>query len=194
MKHVKTSPKTLLFLSLPTLLILASGCGILVGNVRPVNEKSETYGVADLSQENKDWQKLDSASKGVDPTDPNVTSTEVADVAYQSKKTASIISINSACRPAQASAQNDNLHNDTNLLFLGFGEVTLREEKPMTLQNLPALQTTVQGKLNGEPMKVRTIVMRRSSCLYDLMYVATPVHFAENEAEFSHFIASLKLK
>jgi hypothetical protein len=43
-------------------------------------------------------------------------------------------------------------------------------------------------------MKLRTVVLRRGSCVYDLMYVARPEHFKDNEPDFAHFIASLKLK
>src|SRR4051812_47677682 len=90
---------------LPCLFVLASatisGCA-LIGNVKPVAEKSESYGVMDLSKENPEWVKLDTSetrsgensSGGSQETE----TTEVSDVAYQSKRNASIISLNSACR------------------------------------------------------------------------------------------------
>jgi hypothetical protein len=43
-------------------------------------------------------------------------------------------------------------------------------------------------------MMLRTFVLRRGDCVYDLMYVARPDRFAENEQDFSRFADSLKLK
>ena len=41
-----------------------SGCGVLIGNVKPVDEKSEAYGVMDLSKESPEWRKLDPQETG----------------------------------------------------------------------------------------------------------------------------------
>src|SRR5689334_22833806 len=83
-------PITLIFAAM-----VFSSCSVLVGNVKPVDEKSENYGVADLSKENADWVRVE----GEKSAKSAETNTEVADVAFQSKQTASIISLNSACRP-----------------------------------------------------------------------------------------------
>jgi hypothetical protein len=173
---------------------VGTGCSLLVGNVKPVDEKSDSYGVADLSRESPDrWQRLSATAEGVDAKDPAISVAEVPDVAFQSKATSSIISLNSACRSGGETEERD-LKGFTNLLFLGISDVSFREESELKLQRGPALETTIQGKLNGEPMKLRTVVLRRGDCLYDLMYVARPDQFPANETDFSHFIASLRLR
>jgi hypothetical protein len=167
------------------LLLLAPGCA-LVGNVKPIDEKSETYQVDDLSKGLGDWTKLPPQSGGS-------SDSSSSDVAFQSQKTASIISLNSACRPSFETEHRD-LKTFTNLLFLGISEVTQRNERDLTLQSVPALETTLKGKLNDEEMMLRTVVLQRGECVYDLMYVSRPEHFAENEADFSRFVDSLKLR
>lgn len=173
-----------------TLLLTQAGCGLLIGSVKPVDEKSETYGVLDLSRENPDWVRLKETRKA-EPAE--TTEAEISDVSFQSKKTASIISLNSACRPTYETSEQD-LKAFTNQLLLGISDITLRAEKYLTVQKTPALETTLQGTLNGESMVLKTVVLRRGPCIYDLMYVARPQYFNENERDFAHFVASLRLK
>jgi hypothetical protein len=162
--------------------------------VRPIEEKSEAYGVADLSKDSRGWEKLkpsDVKDNETSAGDGDTRPTEVSDVAFQSLKTASIISLNSACRPGH---EDRSLPALTEQLLLGITSVTLREEKDLTIQNSQALQTTIRGNVSGEPVQIRTVVLRKHDCVYDLMFVARPGTFNIDEPEFSHFIASLKLK
>jgi hypothetical protein len=177
-----------------------SGCSVVVGNVKPIEEKSTEYGVMDLSRNNADWQKLDpakTAAQGESVKEQDVSPTEVSDVAYQSKSSASIISLDSACRlapdPSRLGAERD-LKTLTDLLLLGITDVTLREERGMEVQKTPALETTIKGKLNGESMQIRTVVLKRQNCVYDLVYMSRPQYFERQLSDFSHFVASLKLR
>ena len=180
-----------------TLAISSSGCalfklaGASVGNERPVEEKSELYRIADLSKQGKEWVKLESGSGDSSRTD-------VSDVAYQSRKNASIISLNSACRKnAQDEAEDkrEDLKKLSSRLFLGLTDITFHNERGLTVQNEDALETTVQGKLNGEEeMMLRSVVLKRGVCVYDLVYMARPRHFGTNEKDFAHFVDSLRFK
>lgn len=163
---------------------LLSGCATLVGNVKPVEEKSASYGVADLSKD-PDWTQLDGEKA-------DIASTEVSDVAFQSRRTAAIISLNSSCRRGRE--HREDLHSITNLLLLGMTDVAFRTERELQVAQTLALETTVQGKLNGEEMRIRAVVLRREGCIYDLLYVARPEYFAQNERDFSQFVDSLRLK
>jgi hypothetical protein len=190
------------------LLVTQSGCGLLLGNVKPVDEKSEDYGVLDLSRTKPDeWTKLDPSDlSDSEPGESDKSSTEVSDTVFQSRKTAATISLNSACRPrselqsAQAEADSAEkgraagLRKVTNLLLLGLSDVTLRNESELKLQGRPALQTTIRGKLNGEDVMLRTVVTRKEGCTYDLVYLAPPEHFGAHLEDFSQFVASLRLK
>jgi hypothetical protein len=181
--------KILLHNTILILLFLASGCGLLVGNVRPVEEKSENYGILDLSIETPDWKKLTPTVYESGDTIPS----EVSDVAYQSSQTSSIISLNSSCRPSYENT-TQNLKDFTKLLFMGISDVTSKNEKELSLQSVPALETTIQGKLNGETMMLSAIVLRKKNCIYDLMVISRPDHFLSSENDFKKFVSSLRIK
>ncbi len=168
------------------LLLTSSGCGYLIGNVEPVEEKSEHYLVMDLSKTDSDWKKIDNGAPK--PAERS----EAVDMAFQSKKTNSIISINSTCRPSLAQS-DQSLEEFTQVLLLGITETDGREAKEISLRNTPALETTLQGKLNGEPVKIRTVVVKYRYCVYDLMYFARPENFEAQAADFELFVSSLKL-
>jgi hypothetical protein len=184
-------------------LFATSGCSVVVGNVRPLEEKSTEYGVMDLSRSNSDWKKLDpvkAAAQSESGKAQDVSPTEVSDVAYQSSSTASIISLDSACRQhgdsksSRAKGSGPDLKTLTDLLLLGITDVTLREERGLEVQKTPALETTIQGKLNGEPMEIRTVVLKRQNCVYDLVYMSRPQYFERHLNDFAHFVASLRLR
>jgi hypothetical protein len=197
-------PSLLRILWTPAVLafaFLSGGCGLLIGNVKPVEEKSDHYGVMDLAK--PEWKKLDplAAGSGEESRDPETTKTEIADAAFQSQKSAAIISINSSCRPALAGQASDDpeearaeLRKLSYLLLLGISDFSERTERNLTIQSVPALETTVQGKMSGAPIRLRTVVLKRATCVYDLMYMAEPSRFAASEKDFSDFVASLRVK
>lgn len=177
---------------------VGSGCGILIGNVKPVEEKADDYQALDLSRENPDWVRLREKevpkAEVSDNGEPSSNgNNDVSDLAYQSRKTANIVSINSACRSALRN-QGQDLKTFTQELLLGISDVTSRQETQIKVQDIPALQTTVQGKLNNEPVKLRTVVLLFNTCVYDLMYVARPETFAAKEEDFSRFVQSLRVR
>ncbi len=194
--------RTLALIALPLVLLTQTGCGLLLGKVKPVDEKSDYYGVMDLSKEKPaEWSKLDPAqiANGAE-RDKDTTSSEVSDAVYQNKKTASTISINSACRPP-GYVEKQDLRSVTNLLFLGLSDVTLRTERELPIQLNPALETTIRGKLaiapgsrSKEEVMLRTVVLKKEGCVYDLVYLAPPQFFEANLNDFTQFVASLRLK
>ena len=181
-----------LILCLLFLTFTSSGCGVLLGNVKTVDEKSENYRVEDLAQKNSDWHKLEPTQVGAKQPDTDPTrETDTTDLAFQSKKTASIISLNSACRQGQ---NLESLQETSHLLFLGISDVTQREETDLEIDHQRALQTTLQGILNSQPVKLRTVVLQKTGCTYDLMYVSRPEHFDSQLGDFTRFVSSLRLR
>ncbi len=174
------------------LLVFQNACGLLVGNIKPVDEKSDDYGVLDLSRDNSNWVKLDPKSiSGREAKDEGTSPTEISDVVFQSKQTASTISLNSACREG---AQAKDLRSITNLLFFGINDISVREEHELAHQGYPALETTLKGKLSREPVMLRTLVIKKNECVYEMIYLAPPAKFEQEAPDFSRFVASLKLK
>lgn len=184
-----------------TTLFLASGCSLFFGNVR-VDEKSDRYAIMDLSQlsgsSGKDWLRLERTptKAGAAPVDEGTTDAAgdpvFSDFAFQNRKTAAIISLNTSCRPGESNAQD--LKKQTRLLLLGLSGATEKAEKNLTVAGQEALETTVVGKMSGTRMRLRTVVLGQGKCQYDLLYVARPETFAEHEEVFSQFVASLKLR
>ena len=111
---------------------------------------------------------------------------------YQSQKTASIISLNSACRKRIEDTAK-SLKSFTDQLILGFTDVHSRKERNLAIDQIPALETTVQGKLDNEDMILRTVVLHHKDCIYDLMHISRPKNFKTQETTFSQFTSSLKL-
>ena len=177
-------------------LIIASasvsltGCGILIGNTRPVVEKSENYLVDDLTAKNPKWVKLDQTPKGKSSDDEL---TETSDIAYKSTETESVIALNSACRPSFATKPKD-LKVFTQQLLMGMSGVTEKLQQQVDIAETHGLETTIHGLLNGGNVKMKVIVLQKGTCLYDLMYLSQPDKFQLHEKEFSHFVSSLRLK
>ncbi len=175
-------------LSTVLLSLFLSGCSLFFGNIRPVEEKSTAYGIEDLSRSSTEWTRMDSSKES-----PEAPQSGIADSAFQSKKTASIISINSACKSYENN-RKESLVALTRELLLGISEITTFEEKNLFLDKNPALQTTVQGNINQEKMMLQTVVVQKGKCIYDLMYVSRPEKFILNQSDFSRFVSSLRLK
>jgi len=190
-----------------------SGCSlmraVLPFDVGPVDDKSQVYGVLDLAREDPDWVKLDPKAVAGDAPSKDAQKTQSTDIAFQSKNTGSIITLNSSCRDTLDSgglietADEVELRNLTRSLTMGFTDISLREEKQIQIQDLPALETTVVGQLpeNPEkdpikrvPMTLRAVVLRKGSCTYDLVYIARPKQFIKNEQSFTRFVNSLRFR
>lgn len=190
MKNSLAHPSTVIILS----LLFLSSCSTLVGNVKPVDEKSRRYRVEELSSTS--WKKLDPRQMGaadstVD-TQSDAFSSEVSDLSYQSTKTAAIISLNSSCREGRPQMQD--LQLVTRELLLGIGDVTEKNDRTFQIEGVNALETTIAGKISGQSTKIRTVVLSKASCVYDIMYVSQPEKFGVHEADFTRFVSSLRLR
>ena len=169
-------------------------CSLFIGNVKPIEEHAKNYGVLDLSARNPDWVRLDPGSLGGDRPGYANKDSSVSDQVFQSKSTASIISVNSTCRSYSAGDTVHSLSDLTRGLLLGITDVKFKREAPLTVNGIPALQTTIQGQLNDETMTLRTVVVQRQNCVYDLMLIARPNHFGASEKIFAEFVSSLYLR
>ncbi len=184
---------TKFYFGLLILLILTeTNCSLLIGNIKPVEEKSKSYGVLNLSKENSDWIKLSSKTTMDLMSETESPESGISDVAYQSKKNASIISMNSACKSYPQ--KNKDLKELARELLLGISDITPIEERNIIVAHVPALETTLKGKIDHEEMAFKTVVLNRVNCVYDLMYIARPDRFKDHLDDFSRFVSSLRLK
>lgn len=177
-------------------LTLAS-CSTIVGNVKPVDEKSDRYWIADLSEDQPTiWKKLDAAQllpkDAQIGTDSDAFSSEVTDFAFQSKKTAAIISLNSSCRKGRGAPSE--LKPYLRELLLGLTDMSEQTETATRVAGVPAIEGIVAGKMGGEKTKIRAIVLSKHDCIYDLMYISRPDRFPTHEGDFNRFVSSLRLR
>lgn len=179
-------------------------CGVLIGSVKPVTEKAKSYRILELSDRDQDWVKLSSADQVTLKSNRSDEITEnddseglqqsTSDLAYQSSSTASIISINSGCRMGwKPEKSSENLKSLTDRLVLGFTQISSRSEKKLVVSQVPALETTLKGEIQGQQMILKAVVLVNNGCVYDLMYIAKPDSFFKQEQIFSLFVSSLKV-
>lgn len=180
-------------MSLSSLGFLSS-CA-LVGNVRPLAEKSETYAVRSPSESDSEWITVtepESLSPRQKDEDPEDYSNEVSDLVFQSKKTGAIISLNSACRPKHKDL-NAELSELTDLLFLSVTDVKKREQKSIEISGIPALETQIFGKMDGKDIRMNTVVLKKGECIYDMLYISRPKFYDNGKLTFGKFVSSFKV-
>lgn len=182
---------------LSAILLTLTSCSTLVGNVKPVDEKSTAYEIVDLAKENPEtWRRLDDSQ--LRPKDAKIGtskkafSSEVTDIAYQSRRTSAIISLNSSCREGRDSITDVAPY--LRELLLGMTEVTEKKEGTRQVAGAEALEGIVAGKMAGERTKIQALVLSKNGCVFDLMYISRPDRFGAHENDFNRFVSSLRLR
>lgn len=171
------------------LLLFFSSCGILVGNVKPVTEKSSSYSIQKLDENSENyWKKISRDKISYNSDEPEFSS---PDVTYQSTKNSSIISLNSSCKTINVEQQNsESLEKISDLLILGVTEIKDKKQEFLEIDRHPALETSLTGKLNDQRVSIKSVITRRGSCIFDFMYISQPEFFNVHMATFSQFVAS----
>ncbi len=75
----------------------------------------------------------------------------------------------------------------TNQLFYGLTGVEKETEKNMQLDGRSALRTLVHGQLDGVPVMVDVVVLKKDSCIFDLTYTANPNDYKTGVPDFENF-------
>ncbi|MEW6058044.1 MAG: hypothetical protein AB1540_15665 [Bdellovibrionota bacterium] len=182
-----------LILRLRSLLLLvflgvyASGCGLIFGGDQRVDNKSHDYTVTRLDRDpSNHWRLL--------PSQTREDLAETGDVAFEHKHTGSIISINSVCREYRDASLEDLSRH----LLMGIDTRGPAETREIDIDGAKALESTVDAGMNQQrepskqgkasPVKIRAVVLQKSGCTYDFMYVAKPEHFEAQASDFDRFL------
>jgi len=180
-----------MILALLAMLLLVSGCGTLIGNVKPIEKKANDYAVADLAKENSpSWTRIKDPSLG--------------DSAFESQLTGAVIAAHSSCReraagpPPGSAALESRLRNKSQELSRGMTDIQLLRERSLLVDSQPALARTLLGKMPAEsgataaigPVVLQSVVLQRGGCSYQLMSVSTPEAFSATQEAFSRFVGS----
>ncbi len=158
------------FLAILVLSGLATGCrhGELRGNV--FTKSDVRYRIGELPPA---WQ----------PASLNDN-----DLVWLAKDTGHWIALNSTCD----SYQDAPLPVLTQHLLMGFTERQLIKQETVPLDGREALRSQYQAKLDGVPIELLLVVMKKNRCIYDFTYVSPAGRFAEKLADFEQFLRGFK--
>jgi hypothetical protein len=166
--------------------IFLNGCSVLVGQVKPVEEKAPKVPFTDVTQIAPTWKRLDIPAKTKSKDD-------IPDAAWQSGTTAAVISLNSACRQTPDEDRTD-LKEVTRIILSQWDNLSIISETPRTLSGLEAWETVAEGKYLGRQRKFETAVVKTPTCVYDMVYLSPVKTFTEELSVFERFRDSLNLK
>jgi hypothetical protein len=80
----------------------------------------------------------------------------------------------------------------TRHLFFGFKNIEILQQAPQALNGLPALKTVARARLDGREVQLHSYVVRRDSCIYDMVYFASPQDYPRGEPSFERMVAGFR--
>ncbi len=105
-------------------------------------------------------------------------------VAWRHRDRPAIIQVRSQCQEHGDSS----LEQFTDHLRIDFSEWKVSQQRFITVVDREALRTTVDAKLDGAPVKMELVVLKKSGCLFDLSYIALPSVYASELAAFEQVV------
>jgi hypothetical protein len=181
---------------------------LIFGGDQRVDNQSHDYKVVRLDRESPhEWDiltPLSRPSKSAPEAGEEVQhADDSGDIAFEHRESGAIISLNSVCREYR----NASLEDLTENLLMGLNTTGEIQTKEIELDGTKALEAHVEASMSGrspgnqkpskkkgkptedhEPVRVRTVVMQKHGCTYDLMYVATPSAFEKLTPVFERFL------
>jgi len=128
--------------------------------------KKGYYQVGDLSS---DWSPM---------------SLKKAIISFYNQKVGATISTDAFCDQAYDDAPLNMLARH---LFAGLQDVKVVEEKPLMLSDRGALRTYFKASLDGVPVTVDSVVIKKDWCLFDFYLVSPPDRHSDALADFENF-------
>jgi hypothetical protein len=110
---------------------------------------------------------------------------ESNDLAYVSNDSPHSLAVNSTCTPTgDASLQVLTQH-----LLLGFTDRELVSEEPRMMDGRASLRSRYKAKLDGVPVEMMLVVLKKDGCVYDFTYLSPPGRFDEKRESFERVLA-----
>jgi hypothetical protein len=110
------------------------------------------------------------------------------DLAWMANDTGHSIALNSTCDGYQEAP----LPVLTQHLLMGFSGRQLIKQETVPLDGRDALRSHYLAKLDGVPIELLLVVMKKNGCIYDFTYVSPVGQFADKLADFEHFLQGFK--
>jgi len=77
----------------------------------------------------------------------------------------------------------------TNTLLIGFTEREIVSQEQTSLAGREALRSSVRARLDGVPVAIDAVAVKKDGCSYDLVYIAPRARAADDRPAFDHFVA-----
>lgn len=153
------------------LVLLGAGCrGVLAGTT--FNKDAVGYRVVPPGG-GTGWRRVDFADN---------------DLAWLADGTGHVVAVNATC------SDHDDPQLDvlTRHLVMGFTDRQWLSQEPFTLDGRDALRSKVTAKLDGVPVALEFVVMKKNGCVHDFTYISPMGHEAEHQADFDALVAGFK--
>lgn len=112
-----------------------------------------------------------------------VADSDGADLTLRDSQSSATMAVSASC-PGEAGP----LPSVARHLFFGLRDVKQLRQGSITLDGAAGVDTVVTGRLDGVPVQVRSVVIRRNGCLYDLLFLAPPETFSVQSESFDTFL------
>jgi hypothetical protein len=96
-----------------------------------------------------------------------------------------VIGADATCRDDAEAAPLSAL---TNRLLGGYTERKIDAQETVPLAGREALRTRLTAKLDGVPMALDLLVLKRNGCVFDLSYAAPPDRYRAGLPDFERFV------
>ncbi|MBL7685668.1 MAG: hypothetical protein JNK65_06515 [Deltaproteobacteria bacterium] len=75
----------------------------------------------------------------------------------------------------------------TTHLYFDLQDKKIQSQKQLMLNERAAMRSIAQGKVDGVPVVLDTLVIKKDWCLFDFALVADPAHYVEASKDFEDF-------
>lgn len=110
---------------------------------------------------------------------------ESNDLAYISTDSPHSLAINATCQ----GLGDAPLEVLTQHLLLGFTDRQLVAQERRLMDGRESLRSRFQAKLDGVPMELMLVVLKKDGCVYDFSYLSPPGRFDERKESFERVLA-----
>ncbi len=73
-------------------------------------------------------------------------------------------------------------------LLFGLRDVERLRQERIMVDGAVGIDAVIKARWEGTPVQIRSVVIRRKGCLYDLLFVAPPETFRARSADFDAFL------
>ena len=150
-------------------MVFLAGCRTVSVSGRSVTTPDVSYDVGPLPDGGSGWRRLNLQDN---------------DLAYLARGSEHSLAVNSTC----GGAVDAPLPVLTQHLLIGFTERKETESQLIPLDGREALRTRHTAKLDGVPIELLFVVIKKDGCVYDFTYLSPPQHFEERVADFDALV------